>query len=226
MTCSPCRTHGSTRGTRRGIWPSTASLSRTSIPTSPSSSCCCCCREWYMHPNGQLPAYEWNFSDVNPPVHAWAALRVFEDRRRHRLRLPRAGVPQAAAQLHVVGQPQGRTRATTCSRAGSSVSTTSVRSTAPKLPPTRRARADRRHGVDGDVLPRLARDRAPCSRRTTPLTRTSRRSSSSISRTSRQPLNEQGLWDDDGRVLLRRAAHRRGRRRTAAGRARSSDCSR
>ncbi|MDA8263778.1 MAG: glucosidase [Actinomycetota bacterium] len=36
------------------------------------------CREWYMHPNGQLPAYEWDFSDVNPPVHAWAALRVFE----------------------------------------------------------------------------------------------------------------------------------------------------
>jgi hypothetical protein len=35
-------------------------------------------REWYLHPNGQLPAYEWNFSDVNPPVHAWAALRVFE----------------------------------------------------------------------------------------------------------------------------------------------------
>ncbi len=34
-------------------------------------------REWYMHPNGQLPAYEWNFSDVNPPVHAWAALQVF-----------------------------------------------------------------------------------------------------------------------------------------------------
>jgi hypothetical protein len=36
------------------------------------------CREWYMHPNGQLPAYEWAFDDVNPPVHAWAALRVFE----------------------------------------------------------------------------------------------------------------------------------------------------
>ncbi|MDX6256917.1 MAG: hypothetical protein QOJ11_3251 [Frankiales bacterium] len=36
------------------------------------------CREWYMHPSGQLPAYEWNFSDVNPPVQAWAALRVFE----------------------------------------------------------------------------------------------------------------------------------------------------
>src|SRR5213076_1630008 len=34
-------------------------------------------REWYMHPSGQLPAYEWAFGDVNPPVHAWAALRVF-----------------------------------------------------------------------------------------------------------------------------------------------------
>jgi Mannosylglycerate hydrolase MGH1-like glycoside hydrolase domain len=35
------------------------------------------CREWYMHPNGQLPAYEWKFDDVNPPVHAWAVLAVF-----------------------------------------------------------------------------------------------------------------------------------------------------
>jgi len=35
-------------------------------------------REWYMHPNGQLPAYEWNFSAVNPPVHAYAAWRVYK----------------------------------------------------------------------------------------------------------------------------------------------------
>ena len=35
-------------------------------------------REWYMHPNGQIPAYEWNFGDVNPPVHAWACWRVFQ----------------------------------------------------------------------------------------------------------------------------------------------------
>ncbi len=34
-------------------------------------------REWFMHPNGQLPAYEWQLSDVNPPVHAWAAWRVY-----------------------------------------------------------------------------------------------------------------------------------------------------
>jgi len=40
-------------------------------------------REWYMHPNGQIPAYEWVFGDVNPPVHAWAAWRVYKiDQRR------------------------------------------------------------------------------------------------------------------------------------------------
>ncbi len=40
-------------------------------------------REWYMRPNGQIPAYEWNFSDVNPPVHAWAALKTYHlDKRR------------------------------------------------------------------------------------------------------------------------------------------------
>ena len=50
------------------------------------------CEVWMMHPNGELPAYEWAFGDVNPPVQAWAALHVFEnDRtaerrgRRHRI---------------------------------------------------------------------------------------------------------------------------------------------
>jgi len=41
-------------------------------------------REWYMHPNGQLPAYEWGLGDVNPPVHAWAAWRVFQIDRKQR----------------------------------------------------------------------------------------------------------------------------------------------
>ncbi|MBI5385596.1 MAG: glucosidase [Verrucomicrobia bacterium] len=46
-------------------------------------------REWYMHPNGQLPAYEWAFGDVNPPVHAWATWRVFQmDRRQRRATNP------------------------------------------------------------------------------------------------------------------------------------------
>ncbi len=53
-------------------------------------------REWYMHPNGQLPAYEWAFGDVNPPVHAWATWRVFQiDRKQRRLR----GNPDDAGDL-------------------------------------------------------------------------------------------------------------------------------
>jgi hypothetical protein len=47
-------------------------------------------REYYMHPNGQLPAYEWAFGDVNPPVHAWAAWRVYE------MDLALTGVPDHA----------------------------------------------------------------------------------------------------------------------------------
>jgi hypothetical protein len=44
---------------------------------------------WYLHPNGELPAYEWSFSDANPPVHAWAAWRVFEiDRKQRRKQKP------------------------------------------------------------------------------------------------------------------------------------------
>ena len=44
---------------------------------------------WYMHPNGELPAYEWNFADANPPLHAWAAWRVFEiDRKQRRQHNP------------------------------------------------------------------------------------------------------------------------------------------
>jgi hypothetical protein len=41
-------------------------------------------REWYMRPNGQIPAYEWAFRDVNPPVHAWAALRVYQIERKRK----------------------------------------------------------------------------------------------------------------------------------------------
>jgi hypothetical protein len=47
-------------------------------------------REWYMHPNGQLPAYEWAFGDVNPPVHAWAAWRVYKIEKRLRGKADRA----------------------------------------------------------------------------------------------------------------------------------------
>ncbi len=47
-------------------------------------------REWYMHPNGQLPAYEWAFGDVNPPVHAWAAWKVYDTEKKQTGRGDRA----------------------------------------------------------------------------------------------------------------------------------------
>ena len=91
-------------------------------------------QERYLHPNGQIPAYEWNFGDVNPPVHAWSTIftyRMEKARRgRGRHRVARALVPQAAAQFHLVGQPQGPRRARTSSKGASSASTTSACSTA------------------------------------------------------------------------------------------------
>ena len=86
-------------------------------------------QERYLHPSGQIPAYEWNFGDVNPPVHAWSTIftyRLEKARRGEATRMARALVPQAAAQLHLVGQPEGPRRATTSSKAASSGSTTSA----------------------------------------------------------------------------------------------------
>ncbi len=56
-------------------------------------------RVWYMHPNGQLPAYEWALGDVNPPVHAWAAWRVYKIARRVTGRADRAFLERAFHKL-------------------------------------------------------------------------------------------------------------------------------
>ena len=141
-------------------------------------------REWYMHPNGQLPAYEFAFGDVNPPVHAWAAWRVYKmtgARGAARPRLPGARLPEAAAQLHLVGEPQGRR------------GQQPVRRRLPRPRQHRRlrplaaaadrrhARAGRRHRLDGVLLRHHAVDGARAGARTTRPTRTWRRSSSSTS---------------------------------------------
>ena len=68
------------------------------------------CREWFQHPNGALPAYEWDFGDVNPPVQAWAALEVFAIDGGRDLDFLEPHLRQAAHQLHLVGQPRGRRR--------------------------------------------------------------------------------------------------------------------
>jgi Glycosyl hydrolase family 63 C-terminal domain len=56
-------------------------------------------KEWYQHPNGQLPAYEWQFSDVNPPVHAWAVWRVYQIEQKHWGRADRAFLERAFHKL-------------------------------------------------------------------------------------------------------------------------------
>ena len=81
------------------------------IRISPRTSCdCFCARMVTLHPNGQIPSYEWAFGDVNPPVHAWACWRVFQIDRRL------SGQPdyeflesvfhQTADELHLVGERQ------------------------------------------------------------------------------------------------------------------------
>ena len=148
-------------------------------------------REWYMHPNGQLPAYEWAFGDVNPPVHAWAAWRVYKidakRSRRCRPRVPRARVPQAAAQLHVVGEPQGRRGPQRLPgrlpRPRQHRRLRPQRAAADRRPP----RAVGRHELDGHVLPEHARHRARAVARGLRLRGRRRPSSSSTSSTSRAP---------------------------------------
>ena len=163
-------------------------------------------REWYMHPNGQIPAYEWAFGDVNPPVHAWAALRVFQieqaEDRQGRPGLPRARLPQAPPQLRLVGQPQGRAR---------------QQHLPGRLPRPRQhrplrpqhedaagmgARPGRRHELDGDVLPEPARHGPRARRARIRPTRTWPASSGSTSSTSRTRCTHMGedgfnLWDEE-----------------------------
>ena len=99
-------------------------------------------RSLYAHPNGQIPAYEWNFSDVNPPVHAWATLFLYKMERHARPggpAVPGTLVSGVDAELQLVGEPQGSRRAATCSPAAFWVSTTSASSTAaPSSPPAAR----------------------------------------------------------------------------------------
>ena len=77
-------------------------------------------REWFMHPNGQLPAYEWDFGDVNPPVHALAALHVFRLRRRRATATGSSGSSTSCCSASPGGRTSRTRRATTCSAAGSS----------------------------------------------------------------------------------------------------------
>ncbi len=74
---SRCPTSGSTPGTRHGILLFTRSPLSIVDPDFAKEQMDLMLRGVYLHPSGQLPAYEWNFSDVNPPVHAWATLFLY-----------------------------------------------------------------------------------------------------------------------------------------------------
>ena len=120
-------------------------------------------RERYMHPNGQIPAYEWNFGDVNPPVHAWATIFTYRLEKGQKGEGDREWLkscfPETASQLHLVGEPQGSVRAQR------------VRGRLPGSRQYRRLRSQlaaadgrlpgtgRRHRLDGVLLPEHAGNR-------------------------------------------------------------------
>ena len=151
-------------------------------------------REWYMHPNGQLPAYEWAFGDVNPPVHAWGAWRVYTIERKAKGGAPDAGdrmflerVFQKLLMNFTWWVNRKDETAATSSRAASSGWTTSACSTAASPCP--------RAGIWSSPTRRAGWrcTRSTCSksrsnsRSTTRSTRTSPASSSSISFPSPTP---------------------------------------
>ena len=118
-------------------------------------------REWYMHPNGQLPAYEWAFSDVNPPVHAWAAWRVFQIDRKQRGDLGDLAFLERVfhkLMLNFTWWVNRKTpRVATCFRAAFSASTTSACSTAARRCPPAATSTRPTAPLDGDVLLDLMR---------------------------------------------------------------------
>ena len=117
------------------------------------------CREWFQHPDGALPAYEWSFDDVNPPVHAVAALRVWEiDGRRDTAFLQRIFHKLLLNFTWWLNRQDSS--GTTCSRAASRLDNLSAfdRSKLPRAPravgrdrvDVRLLHVDAAHGVDPD----------------------------------------------------------------------------
>ena len=129
-----CPTSGSIPGSPPGTWRFSASAIALVDPQYAKDQLWVLLFEQFQHPNGQIPAYEWEFSDLNPPVHAWAVWRVYNMARIRtgpgRPRLSRTLLPQAADQFRLVGQQGRLARATTSSRGGSWGSTTSPSSIA------------------------------------------------------------------------------------------------
>ena len=190
-TCSRCRTSGNIRGMRRGTWRFIAWPWRSIDPDFAKDQLILLLREWYMHPNGQLPAYEWAFGDVNPPVHAWAAWRVYKIEKRIRGRADRTFLERVFHKLLINftwwvnrKDPDGlnvfRGR---LSGPGQYRRIRSFGAAADRRP----SRAVRRHELDGHVLPEYAGHRAGTFPRGSRLRGRRQQVLSSISSTSRRP---------------------------------------
>ena len=157
-TSSRCRTSGSTRGTPPGTWRSTACRWRSSIPSSPRTSSCCCCASGTCTPTASCrPTSGPSATSTRrcTPGRRWRVYKIEQKRTRHRRpRVPGARLPQAAAELHLVGQPQGRRGQQRLPgrlpRPRQHRRLRPQRAAADRRPP----RAVRRHELDGDVLAR------------------------------------------------------------------------
>ncbi len=123
-----------------------------------------CCASLYLHPNGQIPAYEWNFGDVNPPVHAWATHlhlpRSNRAWRRERSRLPGELVPRSCCSTSTGGSTARTATGKNVFEGGFlGLDNIGVFDRSAPLAHRRPPRAGRRHRLDGVLLPEHDRDR-------------------------------------------------------------------
>ena len=182
-------------------------------------------QEFFLHPTGQIPAYEWNFSDVNPPVHAWATIFLYRTEQalygEGDIDFLKRSFAQADAELQLVGEPQRPLRQEPLRRRVSSGWTTSVSSTAARrCPPA--ATWSRPTARPGSRL--FCQNMAEISRRTgglsIPPTKTWPRKFLDHFLWIASAMNQtgpDGMWDEEGRVLLRRVAASRWQRDPAEG---------